>query len=127
MQISAARAGGTVTPGEFKARTKRFGLEIIELVGTLPHQAAADVIGRQMLRSGTAVGAHYRAACRAQSQADFVSKLSRAEEEADETSYWLELLDESGLVKSERPPKLPIEINELVAILTASRKTAMGR
>jgi four helix bundle protein len=116
-----------VTPDELKARAKPLGLEIIGLVGTLPHQAAADVIGRQMLRSGTAVGAHYRAACRAQSQADFVSKLSRAEEEADETSYWLELLDESGLVKSERLSRLLTEIDELVAILTASRKTAMGR
>ena len=116
-----------MTPSELKARTKRFALDIIELVGTLPHQAAADVIGRQMLRSGTAVGAHYRAACRAQSQADFISKLARAEEEADETSYWLELLDESGLVKSERLCRLQTEVDELVAILTASRKTAMGR
>ncbi len=116
-----------MTPSELKVRTKRFGLEIIKLVGTLPRQAAADVIGRQMLRSGTAVGAHYRAACRAQSQADFVSKLARAEEEADETSYWIELLDQSGLIKSECVSHLLIESDELVAILTASRKTAMGR
>ncbi len=116
-----------MTPSELKARTKRFGLDIIKLVGALPHQAAADVLGRQMLRSGTAIGAHYRAACRAQSQADFVAKLARAEEEADETSYWLELLDESGLVNLEGLPRVLVEVDELVAILTASRKTAMGR
>ena len=116
-----------MTPDELKRRTKRFALAIIGLVGSLPHNEAARVIGGQILRSGTSVGANYRAACRARSRAEFSSRLGVAEEEADETLYWLELLEESGLVKGDRIRGLMEEANELVAIFTASRKTATGK
>ncbi len=113
-----------MTPDELKGRTKRFALATIKLVGTLPRTEAARIIGGQMLRSGTSVGANYRAACRARSRAEFASRVGVAEEEADETLYWLELLEESGLLKGERIKGLMIEANELVAIFAASRKTA---
>jgi four helix bundle protein len=115
-----------MTPDEFKRRTKRFALAIIALAGTLPRTEAARIIGGQMVRSGTSVGANYRAACRARSRAEFSSRLAVTEEEADETLYWLELLEESGLVKGERVKGLMTEANELVAIFVASRKTAKG-
>jgi len=116
-----------MTPDELKRRTKRFALAIIRLVGTLPRTEAARVIGGQLLRSGTAVGANYRAACRARSRAEFSSRLAVAEEEADEALYWLELLEESGLAKGPQMKWLMTEANELVAIFTASRKTATGK
>jgi four helix bundle protein len=97
---------------------------MIKLVDAMPRTPSAQVIGRQLLRSATSVGANYRAACRAQSRADFAAKLSIVVEEADETCYWLELLEESGLIKAERLAKLLKEANELLAIVIASRKTA---
>ncbi|HEY7678595.1 MAG TPA: four helix bundle protein, partial [Candidatus Methylomirabilis sp.] len=84
-----------MTPGQRKARTKAFGLEIIAPVADLPGTRVAQVIGNHLLRSGTAIGSNYRAACRARSGADFRSKLPVVEEEADETLYWLEVLAES--------------------------------
>ena len=119
--------GAPMTPDELKRRTKRVALAIIRLVGTLPRTEAARVIGGQLLRSGTAVGANYRAACRARSRAEFSSRLAVAEEEADEALYWLELLEESGLAKGPQMKWLMTEANELVAIFTASRKTATGK
>lgn len=109
-----------MNPNELKTRTKQFGLRVIHLVEVLPDQPSANVIGRQLLRSGTSVGANYRAACRARSKADFASKVSIAIEEADESLYWMELLIEAGIVAEERMSQLLQEANELVAILTAS-------
>lgn len=106
-----------------KARTQDFGLRIIRLVGQLPRQPAAQVIGRQLLRAGTSIGANHRAACRARSRADFVAKLAIAEEEADEAMYWLELLVKSQFVNGDRLGSLLKEADELVAIITAARKT----
>ena len=80
---------------ELKARTKQFALRVIRLVESLPRGRTADVIGKQLLRSGTSVGANYRAACRAKSTADFISKMGTVEEEADESLYWMELLIEA--------------------------------
>ncbi|HXX24961.1 MAG TPA: four helix bundle protein [Terriglobia bacterium] len=113
-----------MTPGELQARTKAFALRVITLVDTLPRSTAGQVIGRQLLRSATSVGANYRAACRAQSHAEFAAKLSVVVEEADETLYWLELLHQSSLVKPMRLNDLLKEANELVAISVAARKTA---
>ncbi len=113
-----------MTPDELKLRTKTFALRIIRLVSLLPRNQAAQVLGGQLLRSGTSVGANYRAACRARSRADFAAKLAIVEEEADEMLYWLELLVESGLVKLERLGGLMKEADELVAIFTAARKTS---
>lgn len=107
-----------------KRRTKRFALETIALVQSLPRSQVRLIIGKQLVRAGTSVGANYRAACRARSQADFVNKLGICEEEADETVYWLELLVESGKVTTDRIATLLLEANELTAIMSASRKTA---
>jgi len=115
-----------MTSEELKARTKAFALRVIKLVDAMPRSLAAQVIGKQLLRSATSVGANYRAACRAQSHAEFAAKLSIVVEEADETVYWLELLRESSLLKPERLAKILKEANELVAIAVASRKTAKG-
>jgi four helix bundle protein len=89
----------------------------------MPRSLAGQIIGRQLLRSATSVGANYRAACRVQSRAEFAAKLSIVVEEADESLYWLEILSESGLVKPERLRELIKEADEVVAIATSSRKT----
>ena len=107
-----------------KTRTKRFALDVIHLVKTLPPGKTCDVLGRQRLRSGTSVGANYRAACRAKSPADFIYKMGIVEEEADESGYWMELLVESGKVKPTEPAALIKESSELVAISIASIQTA---
>ena len=107
-----------------KQRTKRFALRIIKLANSLPNTLAAITIGKQLLRSGTSVGANYRSACRAKSTADFISKLSIVEEESDETLFWLELLEESELVSATKLAAIKQEANELIAITIASIKTA---
>src|SRR5688572_17301604 len=107
-----------------KKRTKQFALRVINLVESLPNTKAGNVIGNQLLRSGTSVGTNYRSACRARSKPDFISKASIALEEADESQYWMELLITSGTVPENRLDALVKEADELVAILTASVKTA---
>lgn len=107
-----------------KNRTKKFALDVIRFVGTLPKERTADIIGRQLLRSGTSVGANYRAACRAKSPADFISKMGIVEEEADECIYWLELLVEATIIKPETIQQLMTEAHELLAITISSIKTA---
>jgi len=113
-----------MTPEQLKARSKRFALEVIALVRTLPRTLVAEIVAGQMVRSGTSTGANYRAACRARSRAEFVAKMGVAEEEADETLYWLELLLETHLAESGTVKRLITEATELVAILSAGRKTA---
>jgi len=105
-------------------RTKEFGLRVIELVQGLPKNGVADVLGCQFLRSGTSIGANYRAACRARSRADFVSRICVVEEEADEPAYWLELLVDAKMVSEAEISPLLKEANELTAIFAASGKTA---
>src|ERR1700759_3506457 len=102
---------------EMKLRTKAFALRVIHLVESLPPSRTADVIGKQLIRCGTSVGANYRASCRAKSAADFIAKMGIVEEEADESIYWVELLVESGLVKKSRVADLMDEANQLVAIV----------
>jgi four helix bundle protein len=109
---------------DLKKRTKAFALRIIKLVESLPSGKTADVIGKQLLKCGTSVGANYRASCRAKSQADFIAKMGIVEEEADESIYWMELLVESGLVRQELLDNLINEANELVSIVVSSIKTA---
>jgi len=113
-----------MTPEQLKARSTRFALEVIALVRTLPRTLLAEIIAGQMVRSGTSTGATYRAACRARSRAEFVAKMGVGEEEADETLYWLELLLETHLAESGTVQRLITEATELVAILSAGRKTA---
>jgi len=116
-----------VDEATFKRRTKQFALRVIELVNALPRKPAADVIGRQLLRSATSVGANYRAACRGKSTADVIAKLSIVEEGADESMYWLELLVDSRLVPAEKVRELSKEADELVAMTVASIKTLRSR
>jgi four helix bundle protein len=107
-----------------KERTKSFVLQIIKLVEALPRGRTENVLGRQLLGAGTSVGADYRAACRAKSPADFISKMGIVEEEADETIYWMELLIESGLVQKLDILNLLNEVNQILAMTVASIKTA---
>ncbi len=107
----------------YQKRTKQMALRVINMVTALPNTAAAQVIGKQILRSATSVGANYRAASRAKSTKDMLNKLKIVEEEADETLYWLELIVESGLMTEERLQNLMQEVNEIVAMTVASIKT----
>ena len=109
---------------DLKMRTKQFALRVIGLVNSLPRSQTGKVLGNQLLRSGTSVGANYRAACRGRSTADFISKLGVVAEEADESLYWMELISESGLVVQNKLINLIQEANELTAIFTASILTA---
>jgi four helix bundle protein len=111
-------------PDELKQRTKTFGLGIISLVNALPSTTVAQVLGKQLLRCATSVGANYRSACRARSRADFISKIGIVEEESDECVYWLELLAESKIGPSLRINAFIKEAGELTAIFTASGRTA---
>jgi four helix bundle protein len=109
---------------ELSKRTKAFALRIIRVVAALPRSAIADVLGKQLLRSGTSIGANYREACRARSKADFAAKAGICAQESDESLYWLELLADSGLMRRPLLADLQREANELVAIFTSSVRTA---
>ena len=109
---------------ELRARTKKFALRIIRLFQKLPRTPEAQILGKQLLRSGTSVGANYRAAGRARSGAEFSSKIGIVLEEADETVFWIECLIEAGIVKEQLLSDLLTEANELVAIFAASYTTA---
>src|SRR6266542_518151 len=116
--------GEVVPQADLKARTRAFALAIIQLVEDLRRGRSADVIGTQLLRAGTSVGANYRAACRARSRKEFVSKMGIVEEEADESQFWLDLAVERGLGDVERVAALRDEACQLVAIAVSSIRTA---
>ncbi|MEQ1605997.1 MAG: four helix bundle protein [Pyrinomonadaceae bacterium] len=116
-----------MTEAEFKNRTKNIALRIINLVQSLPKNWVAETIGKQLLRSGTSVGANYRAACRAKSTADIINKLAIVEEEADETLYWMELLVESDLIKESKLSKLMVDVDGIVAMVVSSIKTLKAK
>jgi four helix bundle protein len=109
---------------DLKKRTKAFALRILKLVDALPMRTAGRTLASQIARSATSVAANYRAACRAKSPADFISKMGTVEEEADETLLWLELLEESELVSAAKLTAIKQEADELIAITVASIKTA---
>jgi four helix bundle protein len=109
---------------DLKARTKKFALDVIKYSSNLPRGDGFVIIRRQVIRSATSTAANYRAAQRAKSKADFVNKLGTAEEEADETLFWLECLAELATREHTELKRLLIEADELVAILTSSRRTA---
>jgi four helix bundle protein len=115
-----------MTPEELKLRTKKFALRVMRMCKSLPKSREADVIARQLLRCGTSVAANYRAACRARSQADFISKITVVEEESDESAFWMELIIEGEILKKSLVSALLQEANELTAIFTASGETAKG-
>ncbi len=104
------------------ARTKSYALRILKAVSALPKDQTAALLGKQLLRSGTSVGANYRAACRAKSGPDFINKLKIVEEEGDESLYWMELLTESGMVSRSRLDALMKEGDEILSIIVASIK-----
>lgn len=112
---------------DLKRRSKQLALRTVTLVESSPNTPTARTIGHQLLRSGMSVGANYRAACRAKSRADFAAKTAIALEEADESLYWMELLQESRVVPAEKLTDLMKEAGELVAIFTASIKTVKAR
>ncbi|MGD1932346.1 MAG: four helix bundle protein [Leptolyngbyaceae cyanobacterium] len=111
-------------PSDLKERTKTFALRIIRLYSALPNTTIAQVLGKQILRSGTSVGAHYREAHRARSTAEFVSKLNGGLQELEETSYWLELLSEAEIINTQRLQPLAQEAQELTAIFVTLIKNA---
>jgi len=111
----------------FKTRTKKLAVAIIRQIDILPKSVAADIVGKQLVRSGTSIGANYRAACRAKSTADMINKLKIVEEESDETEYWLELLVEAGLVPENQIASIYKETDEILAMTIASIKTLRNR
>lgn len=110
-------------PRDLRARTKKLALRIIKLVGSLPSTEPARVIGKQVMRSGSSVGANYREACRSRSTAEFASTLHIALRECDETAYWLELLSEAGIVPENLLAPLQGKVGEITAMLVASINT----
>jgi four helix bundle protein len=116
-----------MTAEEMRMRTKQFALRIMKLADSLPRTASGRALGGQIVRAGTSVAANYRAAGKGRSKAEFIAKLGIAEEEADETQFWLELIIESGIVPSTRLEPLLQEARELTAIIAASRISASKR
>lgn len=104
-------------------RTKKVGLDVIQLLNELPNNTSSWAISKQIVRSSTSVGANYRAACRAKSAADFINKLKIVEEEADETIYWMEILEDSGLIKYGRLDGMKSEVKEVLSIVVSAIKT----
>lgn len=111
----------------FKRRTKQLALQVIEIIQRLPRSETVRLLGNQLLRAATSVGANYRAACRGKSSADVIAKLSIVEEEADESLYWMELLVESGLISATELAGVMSEADEILAMTVASIKTLRGR
>jgi len=116
-----------MTPDELKNRTKQYTLRIVKLVRALPQNQEGWVIGKQLLRAGTSVGANYRAVCRARSTADFISKLGIVIEETDESAFWLEVIIEAKLIKKDLVEPLLQETNEILAIMVASAKSSKNK
>jgi four helix bundle protein len=115
-----------MTTDELKARTKKFALRVMTLIDVLAETVKGRRIANQIMRSATSVAANYRAACRARSPAEFISKIGVVEEEADESAFWLELIIDSKIRRTKQIAPLLEEVNELVAIMAASRKSAIA-
>jgi four helix bundle protein len=113
-----------MTSNELKLRTKTYANRVVKLCSSLPNNWVAQTLGRQLLRSGTSVGANYRAVCRAKSKLDFINKLRIVEEECDESLFWMELLVDNEIIKLSRLKDLMKEASEILAITVSSAKTA---
>jgi four helix bundle protein len=113
-----------MTRDEMKKRTKTYANRVVKLCSALPENWIARTLDKQLLRSGTSVGANHRAVCRAKSNLDFINKLRIVEEECDESLFWMELLVDNNLVKADRLGELMKEADELLAIVVSSAKTA---
>ena len=116
-----------MTENDFKQRTKEIAIRVIKVVESLPKSLVGEVIGRQLLRSGTSIGANYRAACRGKSTADVLHKLAIVEEEADESMFWIELLIEAEIVAEKKLSSLYADIDEIVAMTVASIRTLKSK
>lgn len=112
-----------MTPDELKLRTKKFAVRVVALASVLPQSIAGRAVGNQVIRSGTSVAANYRAACRARSRAEFIAKIGTVIEESDETSFWLELIIETKLLKESLVVPLLAESQEITAIMVATSNT----
>ena len=112
---------------ELEQRTKQFSLDVIRFLESLPKNYLGETMGKQLLKSGTSIGANYREANRAESKADFIHKLAIAEKEASETAYWLELMKEAGIGSRQEVTSLLQETKELLAIFTSAGRTSKGR
>jgi four helix bundle protein len=115
-----------MTEKDLKQRTKSFALRVLKLIDSLPDSRSGRVLVGQLGRSGTSVGANYRAACRSRSTAEMISKLSVVEEESDESAFWMELIVDHGLMPADKAASLLQEAGELTAIMVASRKTMLA-
>ena len=116
-----------MTEQQMKLRTKQLALDTIRFVADLPKNDITFVLGKQLLRSGSSVGANYRSACRARSQADMLAKMGLVEEEADESQYWIELINESGYGESDVAQRLWKEFDEILAMTVSSIRTLRNR
>ncbi len=123
--INTEKLGGTTQP--LKLRTKAYALRIIKLYSSLPHSAEAQVIGKQLLRSGTAVGANYREGTRARSSAEMLAKFGICIQELEESAYWMELLVDAGIVAEPMLASLLDETSQLIAIFTTSIKSISSK
>jgi four helix bundle protein len=123
-ELNKNRIERNLNQNSLKQRTKRYALEIIKLVEKLPKGKTSDILGRQLLAAGSSVGANYRAACRARSSPDFISKMGIVEEETDESIYWMELLIDCGLIRKDETSVLLNEANEILAMTVSSIRTA---
>jgi len=113
-----------MTPAELKARTKQFAVRIMTMTDALPRNTKGRVLADQIIRSATSVASGYRAACRARNRADWIDKIGRTLEEADETLLWLELIEEARLLPARRLAALKQEADELTALFTAIHKSS---
>jgi four helix bundle protein len=112
---------------DLRVRTKQFAIRIINLYGALPKRTEAKIIGKQVLRSGTSIGANYREACRARSDSEFIAKLGICLQELDETAYWPELLEEAEIIKPTLLVDLHDETDQLIAIFTTISKNRKAK
>src|SRR6184192_4409824 len=119
-------SGEAKKPADLRLRTKDFAIRMVTFYRKLPRDEEGRVIGKQILRSGTSIGANYRAACRSRSKAEFISKISIVLEEADETVFWLELLLQSEMSSKIRIEGMLAEANELTSIFVSSLRTSKG-
>src|SRR5947209_15186471 len=117
----------SMTPEQLRGRTKDFALRIIKLFRSLPRSPEAQVMGKQLLRCGTSVGANYRAVCRSRSKAEFIARIGIVAEEADESVFWLELIEETKILNPKQLEEMLKEARQLAAIFSASHKTARGQ
>ena len=118
---------GAPAPFDLRERTLQFSLKILKLSASLPNTPEGRVVRGQLVRCGTSPGAQYREACRARSPAEFISKVESAQQELDETDYWLEIIERAGMEPSATVAALKNEVRELIAIFAASARTAKAR